>query len=93
MSPQRGDNLGGERGSDTGVSLSPSPVASALSDHSLAAGGRFVNRPRPVPSLNSRESQAASGVVRLLPVIPSPYGDDYLRTSLSTTSIIGIAAA
>jgi hypothetical protein len=30
MSPQRGDNLGGERGSDTGVSLSPSPVALSL---------------------------------------------------------------
>jgi hypothetical protein len=46
-----------------------------------------------IPSADSLEPQAASDVARLLPVVPSPYGDDYQRTSLSIPSIIGIAAA
>ena len=93
MSAWRGDNSGGEQGGGVGAKAKFSPVAPAALCDSRTAGGRFPNRPRTVPSLKGHEPQAASRVTRLLPVIPSPYGDDYLRTSLSTTSIIGIVAA
>jgi hypothetical protein len=88
-----GDNAGCNQGWNMGERLTPSPVVSVVMEDSAATGERFAKRPRFVPSPDSHQLQAASGVVQLLPVIPSPYGDDYLRTSLSTTSIIGIAAA
>jgi len=88
-----GDNVGCNQGWNAGERLSPSPVTPIATGDSVAVGERFARRPHSVPNPDSREPQAASGVVRLLPVIPSPYGDDYLRTSLSTTSIIGTVAA
>jgi hypothetical protein len=88
-----GDNIGCNQGWNAGEGPSPSPVESIALGDSMTTGERFAKRPRPIPSLDRLQPQTASGVVRLLPVIPSPYGDDYLRTSLSTTSIIGTVAA
>lgn len=88
-----GYNAGCNQGPSVGERVSLSPVTPIALGDSVATGERFAKRPRPIPNLDRLQPQAASGVVRLLPVIPSPYGDDYLRTSLSTTSIIGTVAA
>jgi len=93
MTMKAGDDRGGNRGTDTGSPRDFSPAAAPRVGGSPHIGEASANAPRPLPSVDGAFRLLAAGIVRVIPVMPSPYGDDYLRTSLSTTSIIGMAAA
>ena len=93
MSPWAGERAGDKRGTHAGSPRDFSPVAVRHLGDFRTAGDAATIAPHAVPNRNSAFRLLTSGLTEVLPVIPSPYGDDYLRTSLSTTSIIGTVAA
>ena len=82
-----GQRLGGKRGN---ASHRPH-VQQSFYVSAGAAGGDAPVAPHALPSANRAETAQPSAIPASIPVIPSPYGDDYQSKSL-LTSFIGEAA-
>jgi len=68
-----------------------STATNVSGDRSTHRGEGFLGGPQTIHSLKCQQSLSLSGVGRVIPVIPSPYGDDD-REKVLTTITIGKAA-
>lgn len=69
-----------------------STATNVFGDHSTNRGERFVRHTQSINSVNCLKSLHQSGVLRVIPVIPSPYGDDDSEKVLTTITIGKVAA-
>ena len=91
MSHRAGDgpvDRSGDERAQTGV---PSPGTSSLHGPGRAAGDAGAVHARAIPNPRTERAVSWSGFAAVVPVVPSPYGDDYPEDLLTASTTMGIA--
>lgn len=91
MTTQAGEGAGRRLGGERGNGLRHPHVKRLFPSLAAHAGDGIRVASHALPSAKRAQTAQPSAIAAFIPVIPSPYGDDYQRESL-LTSFIGEAA-
>lgn len=91
MSPRAGDGPVDGAGDERAQTGAPSPATAARHGAGRAAGDAGAGHARAIPSLLTARAGSWSGFAAVVPVVPSPYGDDYPEDLLTASTTMGIA--
>lgn len=91
MTPRAGEGAGRRLGGERGNGSSHPHVKRLFPSLAAHAGDGIRVASHALPNTKRAQTAQPSAIAASIPVIPSPYGDDYQRESL-LTSFIGEAA-